>query len=148
MNREPFGTITHLAGAASFALLVLGGLHCLAWENEFPSDPEQFYWNIASLLTAVVFLAWFVVDRLLSVTTVKIRQIINRRISPRVNTNEIKGAFAPLRVRQTKWVTLLLGFYFVVVRLYIIVEVVRTLAFQPPEAFTTSTWWSSVRHIG
>jgi hypothetical protein len=36
---------------------------------------------------------------------------------------------------------------FVAARLFILVEVVRSLAFQPPETFRT-TWVASVPHVG
>lgn len=146
-----FATINYLAGAASGALLVLGGLHCIAWTYEFPSKGEQFYWKVASLLTAFIFPTWYAVQWFLSIATVKIKQKIDSRAGARENPDETKnrsGISAQFRVRQTKDITLMLVFYFVVVRLYIIFEVIRTLAFQPPEAFSTSTWWANVPHIG
>lgn len=41
----------YLMGGSS---LIFGGLHCLAWNFEFPTQAELFCWRIASLMSAVL----------------------------------------------------------------------------------------------
>ena len=40
-------------GMSAVALL-FGGLHCLAWNFEFPSEPERLIWRCASLASAMI----------------------------------------------------------------------------------------------
>jgi hypothetical protein len=101
----------------AIGLVVFGGLHLLAWNYEFPSQIERTLWQASAVVTMVVFPLVFLVDW--------------------------------LRPCNFLRVTLEFGYpiVFIAARAIIMVEIVRSLAFQPPETFRT-TWTANVPHVG
>ncbi|OAQ65857.1 hypothetical protein VFPPC_07494 [Pochonia chlamydosporia 170] len=154
-DRKPFSTVRDLAGVSSVSLVVLGGLHCLAWKNEFPTKTEWIYWNVASVLTGAVFPIIFLVSWLGS--AIAQDKTFMNTYSPQVVVDWVRhvkakpriyGYIRILTMRNLGSSMLLLGSYFVIVRLYVIFEVLRTLGTQPPEAFASTVWWANVPHFG
>jgi hypothetical protein len=106
---------------------IFGALHCFAWNFQFPSRTERLLWKIAGVGSAAVPLAYtlvFNVHHLLKDT----------------------HRFQPLL-----WILFVLRsaleVFYVLARLYLMVEVFRSLFFLPPEAFIT-TWSTQIPHLG
>ncbi|KAI1116494.1 hypothetical protein F5Y14DRAFT_459121 [Nemania sp. NC0429] len=101
--------------------IAFGAVHLVAWNFEFPTSVEQTLWRIAAVATAVLIPAFY-------------------------------GLWFPLRIIRapphiayacstTTWVL------YIIARLFIIVEVFRSLGYLPPEAFV-ATWSTSIPHFG
>ncbi|KAK5062527.1 hypothetical protein LTR84_004600 [Exophiala bonariae] len=92
---------------------IFGCIHCIAWNFTFPTQVERLLWRIASVLTVAV--PW-----------------ITMAVNPFTTSSRI--------VDRIWW-----GFLFssagvyIVARLFITVEIFRTLYFLPPNAYT-ATW--------
>jgi hypothetical protein len=121
MNR-PYFLLCSMLG-----LIVFGSLHLLAWNSEFPSQVERRLWQASALVTIAVM--------------------------PSANLFVNIIARLPMLTRIS-WtgvqVTIIISvhiFAFVAARAFILVEVVRSLAYQPPETFRT-TWAANVPHVG
>jgi hypothetical protein len=99
------------------ALIVFGGLHLLAWNYEFPTPIERRLWQASAIVT--------------------------------IATMPTEWLF--FKATKSTWLVTLVSsillFMFVAARLFILVEVVRSLAFQSPETFRT-TWAANVPHVG
>jgi hypothetical protein len=107
------------------ALTVFGGLHLLAWNQEFPTLVERRLWQASALVTIGV-MPFAVLTLLLSLFLTVLA-----------------------RIRRTKYEVLFCYIFmapFVAARTFVLVEVIRSLAFQPPETFRT-TWAANVPHV-
>ncbi|KAL7912217.1 hypothetical protein GGI35DRAFT_444737 [Trichoderma velutinum] len=122
-----------LAGATAF-----GAIHIVAWNFAFPSRVELIFWRCASIFTAAVpftlmLLSW---------------------LSFWWGHKPTKRSQRPLDRRErfinkvTVNLTLNLGMHiYIVARLFILVEMFRTLCFLPPGSYV-STWTSNIPHVG
>ena len=103
-------------------LVVFGGLHLLAWNYEFPTHVERILWRASAIVTLAAMPSMYIVTRVLD-------------------------KFAQDEYMWSGSVGFVLIVVFVAARLFILVEIVRSLAFQPPETFRT-TWAANVPHVG
>lgn len=103
--------------------LVFGALHCAAWNSPFPTPVERLLWRIASVVSAGVLLLYY----FLFLCRVHVFK------SP-----PFKYFFLLAECMAV------LGY--ILARLYLLVEMFRTLGFLPPEAFT-ATWSSQIPHV-
>jgi hypothetical protein len=106
-------------------LVFFGGLHCLAWNYEFPTPVEARLWRVSAIVTLAVMPLIGVLDFWRNSKWVKWHL-----------NGKIYGAALALSV-----------VLFVAARAFILVEIVRSLGFQPPETFRT-TWAANVPHAG
>jgi len=107
--------------AMAFGATLFGGIHIGAWNFKFPSRIELIFWRCASVFSAafgppLIFLI------ILSVF-LRDRGLINIVI------------LAPI------W-----SFLYVMARLFLLVEIFRTLCFLPPDAYI-STWTTNIPHV-
>jgi hypothetical protein len=129
------GTNNEIISLVIGALLggtLFGGLHCLAWNFHFPTRAEGLAWRACSIVTSVL--------PILSVVPMGAWMRLNpRNVEP-------KGSRA---LRFILDLTLLFGFLvpYVLARLFLIVEMFRSLLFLPPKAFV-ETWSGSFPHWG
>jgi len=126
VNQVLYAAAGNMIGATIF-----GALHFMAWNSHFPTATERLLWHIACITTTVMPPTGLAVHWLAR----RLFLCIFRR-----NTN----------YRAQHWVlviviTFFLFMYFVA-RLYITVEIFRSLFYLPPEAFTT-TWASNWPHV-
>ncbi|CAF9928503.1 MAG: hypothetical protein GOMPHAMPRED_005149 [Gomphillus americanus] len=112
---------------------IFGGLHCIAWHFSFPSVYEQTMWQASSIITT----ASPVVVSTLAIYNLKTQSSSSRTIS---YSTLLLGTVA-------SFIAITLLVLFVAARLFILVEVFRSLGFQPPNAFK-STWTANLPHIG
>ncbi|KAM0692364.1 hypothetical protein Q7P36_008565 [Cladosporium allicinum] len=111
--------------SSSFAVITFGSLHFAAWGYEFPTRTERALWRASAFLTITV------------VPTIFATAIIFRQFNASITTT---GSSAFVRF----WI---LAPLFIAARLFILVEVVRSLAYQPPGSYKT-TWAAYVPHVG
>ena len=112
--------------------VVFGALHCAAWNLHFPTSIEHLLWKIAALLTVAAPPTWValsLVVRKLGINTVK-RKLQSSRF--------FNQTFDGLAIVFTV--------LYAVARLYIIVELFRSLLFLDAKTFS-STWSSNIPHI-
>ncbi|KAE8442967.1 hypothetical protein EG329_002505 [Mollisiaceae sp. DMI_Dod_QoI] len=103
---------------------LFGGLHCLAWDFQFPSSAEKLAWRICSVLTASLPI------------------LMTVPLSFRLFRDEL--AFIYRRIHSLIVISLLVTY--ILARLFLMVEIFRSLFFLPPEAFI-DTWSGSFPHF-
>ena len=114
------------------AVTIFGGVHCVAWEFDFPTQVEQLLWRICSTATIALL-----------PLGIAICEIIDRTWR-RINSKEGRPQNLQLSIDLVWKLT---TFAFIVCRMFIIVEVVRSLVDLPIEAFR-STWSKNLPHLG
>jgi len=127
--------ILYLAGGSLAGGSIFGGLHCLAWNFDFPTPAEQLLWRICSvMITCLPPLAILPLG-------------LWMRLNP-VLSNLRRGS--PLPLAKAVVASILISLFlvpYVLARLFLLVEVFRSLFFLPPEAFV-ETWSGSFPHWG
>jgi hypothetical protein len=123
--------------SGSFAVFVFGVMHFAAWGYDFPTQTEHNLWRASTVLTIAAVPAVFATF------------FIARQFNEIFNSNPPGWLVSRGRVH---WFTMLisvwiLGSLFVAARLFILVEVIRSLAYQPPGSYKT-TWAAYVPHVG
>jgi hypothetical protein len=124
-----------LGTGAMISGIIFGAVHFAAWDFHFPTPIEQTLWRIASVVSACVL----VLHPLIHTSKVFLFQRVpwfDRTKAARITVVSISGACS-----------FLIMVSYVVSRMFLIVEIFRTLFFLPSEAYI-STWSSSVPHIG
>jgi hypothetical protein len=102
--------------------VIFGALHCIAWDYQFPTTIERTLWRAAAIITAALLPIYYLL--LLGLWRVHRMDGV---------TDVMLG-----------WVSILV---YTSARLYILVEIFRSLFYLPPGAFI-GTWSSSIPHIG
>jgi hypothetical protein len=100
--------------------VVFGAVHCIAWNFHFPSSVEKTLWRVAAVITTTIMSVEFL---LLLFTW--------------------RGGFMRVVYKPMAFITVSL---YVMGRLYIMVEIFRSLFFLPPGAFV-ATWSDSFPHV-
>ncbi|KAJ6028684.1 hypothetical protein N7540_004260 [Penicillium herquei] len=148
-----------LINGMSFSVMIIGLIHCVAWDFVFPTPIERMLWQASSIITATAIPAapmfssfpdiiWFLYCRW------RFRAFKPRpRWVQRVSYRKWHFQFLLFKARP-RWVTrvkdgigFILFFSFFIARLFAVIEALRSLAFLPPGAFST-TWPNSIPHIG
>lgn len=112
----------------SFSAALFGGIHAIAWNFPFPSTIELIFWRCASIYTAAALICSFLLISL---------AVWIEESGPRL----IRFLYLIFGILGLISVTL-----YPIARLFIIVEMFRTLYFLPPGSFI-STWATSVPHV-
>ncbi len=116
--------------------IIFGGLHCLAWNFEFPTPAELTMWRVCSVLTTCLPLA--------AVAPMAIWVRINpAQASSSHLGNDAKRAGQRAVLGPVILVGLILPY--ILARLILMVEVFRTLCYLPPEAYI-ETWSGAWPH--
>ncbi|KAI1140263.1 hypothetical protein F5Y05DRAFT_311046 [Hypoxylon sp. FL0543] len=119
--------------AAVFGGIPFGGLHCLAWNIQFPTTAEASAWRACSIITACL--------PLVLVAPIVIWARINSRSS-----DSSGPPFLRLRLPVASVILFCLLLY-VLARLFLLAEMIRCLFYLPPEAFI-DTWSNGFPHWG
>lgn len=122
-----------LYGAAA-SVITFGAIHCIGWNFVYPTEIEKLLWRVSSIVTATAFPAFPVVPTIANA-------IMQRFDKSFIST----PPFFYTRYLTTQN-TIIYSIFFAA-RLFTIVEVIRSLAFLPADAFTT-TWSNNIPHIG
>lgn len=102
---------------------VFGGIHCAAWNYEFPSYEERVLWRVASVCTAGIPLLFYALS------------LVNLRIQ------KFGGLKKGVEVLET-----VVGLCYLAARVFLVVEVFRSLFFLPRSAFV-NTWTVDFPHV-
>ncbi|KAJ5832279.1 hypothetical protein N7474_000590 [Penicillium riverlandense] len=126
-----------LANGAAFSVLILGLIHCVAWDFVFPTLIERVLWQASSIITATAIPVMYLLSKITSLTFSHFSKWLPRAFNQQsmlvtVMSNNVAGLFF---------------FVFFAARLFAAVEALRSLAFLPSGAFST-TWTDSIPHIG
>ena len=129
---------------ATFCLLI-GGLHCLAWDFHFPTSTERLLWRVCSLVIAgAIPISW-----LFTHATV----LLLKRLFPLVwydgvhsRHYTVPNEYGPGEVVKGRLMELGTAFHgiglslYVLARLYLIVEMFSGLRSQPRGVYQTLEW--------
>ena len=108
-----------------FGSVIFGAIHLTAWNFHYPTKTEQLLWQIASLWCT----CFFIVDLVIILAL-----------------DKVDNAF-PFDIDKIVILLIELSLMlYVVARLYLLVEIFRTLFFLPPSAYI-STWATNVPHV-
>jgi hypothetical protein len=106
-----------------FGGIVFGSIHIAAWNLKFPTPIEQKLWRICSILLTTLLPIIFLTP------------ILSRRFGV---------------LYDHAWImqisNLVVGLLYIAARLFVLVEIFRTLLYLPPGAYI-STWASNVPHV-
>lgn len=118
-----FGNYPLHADEFGFVLggLLFGAIHFLAWNFHFPSPIERTLWRIASFAMTLLLPFWDVLMVLLRL-----------------------GPGSPVQ-KLLSWTTAVI---YTTARLFIMVEIFRSLLYLPTGAYVTTSWPSSLPHFG
>ena len=118
------GALRPLLLAVAVAAILFGGIHFFAWNSVFPTPGERTLWRAAIVMTVAIPVAILLCSTVTqSITHTGLRHYI--RVS----------------------ILLLLGPGYVVARVYITVESLRTLLYLSAESYQ-STWTTDLPHMG
>ena len=120
-----------LAFGAVFGGILFGGLHCLAWDLDFPTPIEKTLWHVCSIM----------------IVALPVAAIVPLSIWMRLNPRDKAPKEGWVRSAVAGLILVGLILPYVVARLFILVEVFRTLFYLPPEAFI-ETWSGVFPHWG
>lgn len=112
-----------------FGGVVFGGLHCLAWNSRFPTPTEALIWRICAVLTTTVPI----------ISTIPM--FLVEKGSPLTKT-------AGRRLTAGITVVIFLLIPYVLARLFLLVEMFRSLLYLPPAAFKETWSGTSFPHWG
>lgn len=120
-----------LAFGAVFGGTLFGGLHCLAWSFHFPTSGEQLAWRICSIITTCL--------PVLSLFPLGLWLSLNRTFEEKMGSPALRFAVATT--------CMLVLVTYILARLFLLIEIFRSLFFLPPEAFI-ETWSGNFPHFG
>ncbi|KAK4085540.1 uncharacterized protein Triagg1_530 [Trichoderma aggressivum f. europaeum] len=125
-----------IIGVVGVGAAMFGGIHVIAWNFAFPSTAELILWRYASVYTTVAPLCTLLFDfsyhrRLED----KIEDVFGEVVGDIIG-KLLHGVLAALPI-----------FLYVIARIFIVVEMFRTLCFLPPGSYI-STWTSNIPHVG
>ncbi|CZR67162.1 uncharacterized protein PAC_17061 [Phialocephala subalpina] len=125
--------IVPLAVGAVVGGTLFGGLHCLAWNFQFPTLDERLAWRVCSILTSSLP----IVSLMLMVFWLRMnpRDALLRRNESPVSRFIVGSSL------------IILLLTYILARLFLMVEIFRSLFYLPPEAFI-DTWSGNFPHFG
>jgi hypothetical protein len=124
-----------VAVSSTLAVFLFGIVHFAAWGYEFPTQTELNLWRASTVVTIA------------AVPAMSAAASIARQFNATFNSNPgrlvSRGRVQMLLIFVQCWI---LAPLFVAARLFILVEVIRSLAYQPPGSYKT-TWAAYVPHV-
>jgi hypothetical protein len=118
---QPSHAVIYLHFGVAIGGIIFGAIHIGAWNFHFPTPIEQTLWRAASVLSTALLPVMYSV----------------------LLVNEF---FARIPQLPIKIWDILFGGLYLAARLFLLVEIFRTLFYLPPEAYVT-TWATSVPHF-
>lgn len=118
-----------LCALLSTGVVIFGLAHLIAWDFEFPTELEQRLWRASSLLTIGILPLWYCLYWMWYAVWI------------------YTGIFTSILVLDAlASLSILIYLSYALCRVYIMVEVFRSLFYLPPDAFK-ATWTAGVPHF-
>ncbi|KAJ5425570.1 hypothetical protein N7465_000640 [Penicillium sp. CMV-2018d] len=127
VHRDAIGKVPGYVISLAY-FFVFGATHCVAWNFELPTAVERLLWRLSSVVTAVALPFAYLISDPIWLKMFKLES------QPKI-----------LELAQGS-LLILIVVVFILARLFITVEVVRSLAFLPPGAFI-GTWTANIPHV-
>lgn len=125
LGRVKFGNGWWGIGSEDFGLAIggvlFGGCHCLAWNFNFPTPIEQTLWRVCSVSTAVMLPIYYFLGFLLGY----------------FDLSKIEGIGAEGLIKHS--IMSAGNVLYILCRLFILAEVVRSLFYLPLDAFVSTS---------
>jgi len=106
--------------------VIFGGIHVAAWNLSFPTPIEQILWRTASIMSTALLPIMYILF-LLDYVLLRYR-----------------SGWTFFKYRKS--LNIIIGGLYVIARLFLLVEIFRTLFYLPEDAYIT-TWASSIPHV-
>ena len=132
------------AGARNIAVaasICFGLIHCAAWNLTFPTDIEMYLWRCSSLVLVFTFPSWLI----MAGASTYLSMLCRYGRYDKVLWHKASESGPMLLFRGWTWA--IAASMYTLARLFVLVEVFRSLAFLPPDAFI-STWTANLPLIG
>ncbi|MCJ1372293.1 hypothetical protein MMC20_003516 [Loxospora ochrophaea] len=113
---------------------VFGALHVVAWNFDFPTHAEQIVWRVTSIYIATALFILLAVGIFM--------ELIRILVSGIFPSHESKSG-----KNRDNYIYLVFAIIYVLSRLFLLVEIFRSLCFLPPDAYI-STWTANIPHLG
>ncbi len=113
----------HLIGVI-FGAVIFGSIHVAGWRLSFPTDVEKVFWRVASIFLTALLPVMFIPACLRLYLKVKC-----------------------ISWRFIKVWDICFGSLYLAARLFMLVEIFRSLDFLPSSAYF-STWATNIPHVG
>ena len=112
--------------------MLFGGIHLTGWNLRFPTNVDKWLWRSSAIITTALPLVGIVM------------------IPGQVKRSKRKSAKLILRTCRyfAAAVLWLGGLCYAASRIILIVEMIRTLFYLPPDAYLTPSWSNGIPHIG
>lgn len=121
----PLNTILHDADFASIVTgTLIGFLYCLGWNSTYPTEIEKYLWRTAGTLMAVLLIPYAMVNSLYT----------RHNSTRKRDDDELPWKNRTRNIRQNFALYSIFTLY-VMSRLFLIIEMVRTLFYQPSGTF-------------
>ncbi|KAJ9322779.1 hypothetical protein DTO027B9_1285 [Paecilomyces variotii] len=114
---------------------LFGGIHCFSWNSHFPTPVERLLWRMSCLVLAIE-------PSILSAVSVYFAYWHDRNRKTSKMRREVTVSYVINNV-----LLLILSAPYVLGRLYLIVETVRSLFYLPPEVFVATNWPDYLPHF-
>lgn len=142
-NMQTHDNGIYVAGAV-LASITFGSLHCIAWNFSFPTDAEAFLWRLSAVFTIVLPLAsaFSLIGALFLYRWLDTKQgRVNHESEYGLHISTARG-FIPMIFQFP----IAMGYLFA--RIFVVIEIFRSLFFLPPGAFQSTAWISAIPTIG
>ena len=126
------GPHSRMAIAAVLGATIFGGLHCAAWNLQFPTPVERLLWRIAAVITAGV-------PPVAVATNILLSRLLH-------GSTERNTTYSRRPLLIVIWSMAVFVLPYGLARVFITVEIFRSLCFLDPETFIT-TWASNIPHV-
>jgi hypothetical protein len=131
---------------STMGAIILGSLHALAWKTQFPTEIEQRMWQVASILTIATPFLYMVLGNVVFGALITIAVVMKGRVSTAGTDVNPSTYLIGILMKFPWWTRKILSAYYAVLsllafvlyilgRLFVLVEVLRSLAFLPAAAF-------------
>lgn len=125
-SRRPSSATIPLVFFIGFVGVIFGGIHCFAWNGEFPSFVEKVLWRTSSLTVVGMSLLFCVGSSIFA---------LNR------------PGFARITYFLIKFGSFVIPLLYSLSRLSLLVQAIVSLRNLPPSAFDTVEWTRFIPHI-
>lgn len=112
--------------------VIFSGIHCLSWNSHFPTPVERILWRTSSIFLTSLPLVAGMGYILIYKIVFRLRRVGKTRLQLYIANFSLYALILP----------------YALARLYLTVEMIRSLAYQPPEVWVATSWPNWLPHWG